>query len=153
MQDTYDDLSDFVRAKINEKGLNYRLVADRSNGLISHSVVYDIIKKRSVDPKVSTLKGLARGMSEPEETIFAIARGAKPKLERISNERFAKIAEGYLKLPKAERNSVEALLLAIEKTIELSQLSKSGKDKKEIIAVPDKGKLDDDTKTHKKKVA
>ena len=59
----------------NEKNLNYRKVAWRSRGLISHGTVYDIISGRNLNPSLSSLRGLAKGLGITEEEMFAAATG------------------------------------------------------------------------------
>jgi transcriptional regulator with XRE-family HTH domain len=71
-------LSEFVRAVMNEKGLNYRQVAERSGGLISHTTVFDVVNLRSKDVKATTLRGLAKGLGVSDDEIFSVARGKSP---------------------------------------------------------------------------
>lgn len=71
-------LSEFVRVVMNEKGLNYRQVAERSGGLVSHTTVFDVVNLRSKDVKGRTLRGLAKGLGVTEEELFAVAQGKSP---------------------------------------------------------------------------
>lgn len=151
MSDSYNDLADFIRAKIKEKDLNYRLVADRSGGLITHSAVYDVISRRSIDQKISTLKGLALGLGESEEIIFALARGVKPKIERIANERFAKIADGYVQSTQEKRNLIEPILTAIEITLFNSNTETLIGKESDFIKVNRNEPIDDEKHLKKKK--
>lgn len=71
-------LSEYVRAVMNEKGLNYRQVAEHSGGLISHTTVFDVVNLRSKDVKAKTLRGLAKGLGVSEDEIFSVTRGKSP---------------------------------------------------------------------------
>jgi transcriptional regulator with XRE-family HTH domain len=70
-----ESLSDYVRRVISEKGLNYREVARRSGGAISHGAVGHIVNGVSTDVRTETLRALAKGLGVPEDEIFAVARG------------------------------------------------------------------------------
>lgn len=63
---------------MNEKELNYRQVAERSGGLISHTTVFDVVNLRSKDVKAKTLRGLAKGLGVSEDEIFSVTRGKSP---------------------------------------------------------------------------
>ncbi len=79
-----ESLADYVRRVIAEKGLNYREVARRAEGVISHSTVFDVINERNKNVSARTLKGLATGLGITEDEIFAVARGislSEPSLE------------------------------------------------------------------------
>lgn len=65
----------YLRQVLVEKELNYREVATKSHGLITHSTVHDILTGRSKNPTTTTLKGLALGLGVPEDEVFAAARG------------------------------------------------------------------------------
>lgn len=65
----------FLRQVLVDTGLNYRQVAERSGGAITHSTVHDILAGRSKNPTTFTLKGLAKGLGVPEEIVFEAARG------------------------------------------------------------------------------
>lgn len=58
--------------------MNYRQVADRSGGLISHTTVFDVVNLRSKDVKAKTLRGLAKGLGVSEDEIFSVTRGKSP---------------------------------------------------------------------------
>ena len=62
MTDENNKLQDYVRRLVSEKDLNYRQVARRSRGLISHGTVYDIISGRNLNPSLSSLRGLTKGL-------------------------------------------------------------------------------------------
>jgi transcriptional regulator with XRE-family HTH domain len=68
-------LVSFLRQTLADTGLNYREIANRSGGLITHSTVHDILVGRSKNPTTQTLKGLAKGLGIPDEIIFEAARG------------------------------------------------------------------------------
>ena len=79
-------LKELMRRIIAEKGLNYREVARRSRGLISHSTVGDILNDRNLNPSIEALQGLARGLGVTEEEVFAVARGKEPNEKVAANE-------------------------------------------------------------------
>lgn len=70
-----ETLGDYVRRVINEKGLNYREVARRSGGAISHATVGYIVNNGSVDVRRETLQALAVGLGVSEDELYAVARG------------------------------------------------------------------------------
>src|SRR5688500_17821009 len=70
-----ESLSDYARRVINDKGLNYREVARRSGGGISHATVGDIVKGDPRSYGTETLRALAKGLGVSEDEIFAVARG------------------------------------------------------------------------------
>ena len=81
-----EQLADYVRRVIAEKELNYREVARRSGGLISHSTVYDIINERNKNVSTKTLQGLAKGLGVSEDELFAVARGKSESGDLQLNE-------------------------------------------------------------------
>lgn len=94
-------LSELVRTVMNEKGLNYRQVAERSGDLISHTTVFDVVNLRSKDVKAKTLRGLAKGLGVSEEEIFAVVRGKTTSGELAFDE--LRMLELYRMLPPDKR--------------------------------------------------
>lgn len=93
-------LSDYLREALKSRGLNYREVADKSDGLITHSTVYDLISGRNENPTISTLRGLSRGIGVPEKEVFDVARGAVTETSSIEAEivsYFRALSEGRQK--------------------------------------------------------
>jgi transcriptional regulator with XRE-family HTH domain len=74
--ESYVIFTDYLRKVIADKGLNYREIAARSGGSVTHSTIHDILAGRSRNPTVSTLKGLSKGLGVPESELFDAARGA-----------------------------------------------------------------------------
>ena len=70
-----ESLSDYTRRVMSEQGLTFKAVEQRSHKLISTGTINDIIQGRNTNPTVSTIKGLASGLSRPPEEVFAIALG------------------------------------------------------------------------------
>lgn len=70
-----EKIGPYIAQLIKDKGLNYREVARRSNGAISHSAVGDIINGRVSDIGIETLRGLARGLGVPERELLDVAIG------------------------------------------------------------------------------
>ena len=115
--DENNKLQDYVRRLISEKDLNYRQVARRSRGLISHGTVYDIINGRNVNPSLSSLRGLAKGLGVTEEELFASAIGKTLEKDTIEN-RLTLIGLKFRELPDEQKNDAEALLRALERAVE-----------------------------------
>jgi transcriptional regulator with XRE-family HTH domain len=115
--DKNNPLQDYVRRLISEKDLNYRQVARRSRGLISHGTVYDIISGRNLNPSLSSLRGLARGLGVTEMELFAGAMG-KPVEKNTIDERLRLIGVKFAELPDKQRIDAEALLRALERVVE-----------------------------------
>ena len=90
----------------------------RSRGLISHGTVYDIISGHNLNPSLSSLRGLAKGLGVTEEELFAGATG-KPLEKNTIDERLALIGLKFRELPDTQRIDAEALLRALERAIEL----------------------------------
>ena len=118
MTDNIYKLQDYVRRLINEKNLNYRKVAWNSRGMISHSTVYDIIVGRNMNPSLSALRGLAKGLGVSEEEIFAAATGKTLEKDTIEN-RLTLIGLKFRELTDEQRIDAEALLRALERAVEL----------------------------------
>jgi transcriptional regulator with XRE-family HTH domain len=116
--DNINKLQDYVRRLISEKDLNYRQVARHSRGLISHGTVYDIISGRNLNPSLSSLRGLAKGLGVTEEELFACAAG-KPLEKDTIDERLALIGLKFRELNDEQRIDAEALLRALEHAVEL----------------------------------
>jgi len=115
--DNTNKLQDYVRGVIDEKDLNYRQVARRSRGLISHSTVYDIISGRNTNPSLSALRGLAKGLGVTEEELFASATGKTLEKDTI-DKRLALIGLKFRELTDEQRIDAEALLRALERAVE-----------------------------------
>ncbi len=109
MSDTSNSLADYVRTVIAQKGLNYREVALRSGGLITHSTVYDIINHRSSNPKTQTIKGLAKGLGVTEEELSAVARGKSPNDKKVIDEKFENLSLKFNGLPASKKERADAL--------------------------------------------
>ena len=104
-------LSEFVRAVMNEKDLNYRQVAERSGGLISHTTVFDVVNLRSKDVKAKTLRGLAKGLGVPEDEIFSVARGKSPADDPdYKNWKYAALFDDAKKLTPEQMREFETLM-------------------------------------------
>lgn len=118
MSDIINNLADYVRAVIDQKRLNYREVAARSNNLITHSTVYDIINGRSKNPTRQTLQGLAKGLGVTEEELFAVSRGKKPNEKNVADEKFENLSLKFSGLSPSKREKAEALLDLIDREID-----------------------------------
>lgn len=118
MTDNINNLRDYVRRVISEKDLNYRQVARRSRGLISRSTVYDIISSRNLNPTLTALRGLAKGLGVTEEELFASAMG-KTLEEDTIDERLKLIGLKFRELTEEQRIDANALLRALERAVEL----------------------------------
>lgn len=118
MTDNINKLQDYVRRLVSEKDLNYRQVARRSRGLISHSTVYDIISGRNLNPTLSALCGLARGLGVTEAELFASATGKTLEKDTI-DERLKLIGLKFRELTDEQKVDAMALLRALERAVEL----------------------------------
>ncbi len=92
-------------------------MARRSRGLISHSTVYDVINGRNLNPSLSALRGLAKGLGVTEEELFASATGKTLEKDTI-DERLALIGLKFRELNDEQRIDAEALLRALERAVE-----------------------------------
>ncbi len=70
-----DEFSEFVRRRMVKLGLSTYEVARASGGAITHQTVWSLVNAPPKDIKLSTLLALSRGLSIPEDEIFAVARG------------------------------------------------------------------------------
>jgi len=112
-------LSEFVRATMNEKGLNFRQVAERSGGLVSHTTVFDVVNLRSKDVKASTLRGLAKGLGVPEEEVFAVAQGNSPTNNpEYKNWRYAALFDDAQKLTPEQMTKFETIMEIARREVE-----------------------------------
>jgi transcriptional regulator with XRE-family HTH domain len=96
---------------MNEKELNYRQVAERSGGLISHTTVFDVVNLRSKDVKAKTLRGLAKGLGVSEDEIFSVARGKSPAEDPdYKNWRYASLFDDAKKLTPEQMRDFETIM-------------------------------------------
>ena len=111
-------LQDFVRRVIDDKNLTYRDVADRSNKLISHSTVYDIISGRNLNPSPKVLRGLAKGLGVTEEEIFSLVRNKAPNTDVQSQEKFELLSLKFNELKGTNKAKAEVLIEVLERELE-----------------------------------
>src|SRR6476660_2359048 len=91
MPEKHETLTEFVTRILSEKSLSFRDVAEKSGGAISHSTVADIANGQRVESKKGTLTALAKGLDEPSDVVFRVARGLPAEevgLFEIYAERF-----------------------------------------------------------------
>jgi transcriptional regulator with XRE-family HTH domain len=113
-----DRLSDYVREVIKQKRLNYREVARRSRGQISHSTIGDIINRRTRNVKADTLVALARGLKVPQEELLAIAFGTKAEDNDFERSYFARLYNKSKKLQGKDRTFIQECLEVLEREID-----------------------------------
>lgn len=118
MRTVQDRLSDYVREVIRRKRLNYREVARRSRGQISHSTVGDIINRRTRNVKADTLVALARGLKVPQEELLAIAFGTKAEDNDFERSYFARLYNKSKKLQGKDRTFIQECLEVLEREID-----------------------------------
>jgi transcriptional regulator with XRE-family HTH domain len=80
-----DSLRDYIRRIMFDNSLTFKRVAEQSRGEISTGGLNDLLKGRTVNPTIGTLKALAKGLGVTEEEIFAVALG-RPLAEESANE-------------------------------------------------------------------
>src|ERR1700759_763926 len=76
-----ESLADYVRRIRNEKGLSLKGVEKASGGRISSGYIWQIENGETTNPTTDKLQALSRGLSIPQDEIFAIARGQSPLTE------------------------------------------------------------------------
>lgn len=84
MKSGQENLSDFVRRMIDEKGLSYREVERRAGAAgyeISHATVGDIINKPDKTVQLDTLVALAAGLDVDIEVLTSLASGEGSDLD------------------------------------------------------------------------
>jgi transcriptional regulator with XRE-family HTH domain len=105
-----EKIGPYIAQLLKDKGLNYREVARRSGGEISHSAVGDIINGRVSDIGIGTLRGLARGLGVPEQELLEVAIG---KPEAGAEER--RLIWYFSQLPEEQRQDVLTTVEALYK--------------------------------------
>ncbi len=103
-----ESLSDYTRRVMNEQGLTFKAVEQRSHKLISTGTINDIIQGRNTNPTVTTIKGLASGLGRPPEEVFAIALGKSVSGDLQLNE--LRLLEYFRALSKDRQEDVLAYL-------------------------------------------
>lgn len=98
----------YVGQILKDKGLDYRDVAEKARGEISHSAVWDIVNGRVKDIKVSTLESLAKGLGVPLAELLFVAAGGK---EEGTDEK--RLAWYYSQLPEQQRRDVLLMIEAL----------------------------------------
>jgi len=77
-------LQDYLKQKMQEKGLTGKEIEKRSEGGITDSYISKILNGRTKKPSIPKLKALAKGLGVDEREIFAAAGGALIERESIS---------------------------------------------------------------------
>lgn len=93
-----ETLADYVRRVRNAKGLSTQKVEELSRGGITDGYVSQIENGYRKNVSTPKLKALAKGLGVPEDEVFTIARGSKPKNTRLIDEICSYVAE--LTLPR-----------------------------------------------------
>lgn len=63
-------LREYLKRVLDEKNLSAREVAKRSEGGIGHAAVSNILAGKMPRPSLRTLKGLAKGIGEPQKVVI-----------------------------------------------------------------------------------
>ena len=98
-------MKDYVRRIMAEKNLSARDVAKRSGGKIGHATVSKIMLGKAKRPSLPILRGLAKGIDEPEKDVIRVAGN----------------------LPEEEEWTPKSLAKAITKIVSSSELTKAVK--------------------------
>jgi transcriptional regulator with XRE-family HTH domain len=77
-------LQDYLKQKMQEKGLTGKEIEKRSEGGITDSYISKILNGHTKKPSIPKLKALAKGLGVDEREIFAAAGGALIERESIS---------------------------------------------------------------------
>jgi transcriptional regulator with XRE-family HTH domain len=77
-------LQDYLKQKMQEKGLTGKEIEKRSEGGITDSYISKILNGRTKKPSIPKLKALAKGLGVDEREIFAAAGGALIERDSIS---------------------------------------------------------------------
>jgi len=112
-----EQLSDYVRRVANEKGLSYREVARR--GGISSPSISDIVSKKTINIKASTIRALAKGLGVPEEEVFAAYSGRKPITEEdlADDQEIAALFYEYKELTDEDKKELRTIWLMVRQEI------------------------------------
>ena len=111
-----ESLRDYVRRVIAQKGLSHVKVAERARKLghdLSPGTVNTVIQATVVSPKVSTLQALAAGLGEPEDDLFALARGKQP----ASTGEWASIESEYKHLSESDKKELRPVIEMLKQEI------------------------------------
>lgn len=77
-------LQDYLKQKMQEKGLTGKEIEKRSEGGITDSYISKILNGHTKKPSIPKLKALAKGLGVDEREVFAAAGGALIERESIS---------------------------------------------------------------------
>src|SRR5688572_30048996 len=102
-----ETLAEFVSRVRNAKGLSLKAVEQQSarrGHKIAASYVFRIENALSRNPSKDLLIALARGLEEPEEVVFAIARGRMPPNKEDSRE--LQLLANFRELPDSYKDDV-----------------------------------------------
>jgi transcriptional regulator with XRE-family HTH domain len=117
-----ESLADFVKRIRREKDLSTTDVELRSRrgGAkgISNGYISQIENNYIQNVSPEKLKALAIGLGEPEETIFAVARGTNPDEKKFADARFENMALKFSGLPATKKERAEALIEMLDRELE-----------------------------------
>lgn len=114
----HQNLADFVRQKISDNELSYRDVAARSNGLISHGTVGDIISGKNLNPSPKTIKGLAKGLNVSEDELFNIVRGKKLSDDEYEESLFQSLYYKHNRLTPRKKAEFKRILEMVDRELD-----------------------------------
>lgn len=114
-----ENLSDYVRRVRQEKGLSTLVVERNSGNQITDGYVSQIENGyvKNVSPK--KLQALAKGLSVPEEEIFAVARGRAPTDDPSAISGFFRMLyEKLLKVPEDKLPHIVSLFKMVDREMD-----------------------------------
>lgn len=132
-------LASAVRQRMEELNLNTYQVAERATQKghkIVHGTVWNIINRNVNEVKDRTLTAIAVALNMPIESLRAIVRGEPEDLKKITDRRFAQLADNYHSLSVVQKEILEPFLSAVEQGVEKFHKITSLPDKQKMIPGP-----------------
>ena len=109
-----ENLAQYVRRVLREKGLTVADAERRAGGEISKAYICDISNGKFRSVTVQKLQALARALAVPEDEVFAVARGLNsPTHPAFAESEFSLACQKYQNLSPGDQEAVRILLDAL----------------------------------------